>query len=81
MTAVVLASLVLVGVASAAVALERHPIHQVIALGFQGMALSLLFVAFQAPEVALSQLAVGAVLVPLMFLAALARTTRRRQRT
>lgn len=73
MTPLAIASLVLVGLAGTAVALERWPTRQVIALGFLGIALSVLFVVLQAPEVALSQLAVGAVLVPLMFLAAIAR--------
>lgn len=77
MTAVAVGTLVLVALAGAAVALVRTPIHQVIALGFEGLALTLLFVVLQAPEVALSQLAVGGVLVPFMFLAAIARVTGR----
>jgi uncharacterized MnhB-related membrane protein len=48
------------------------PRKQVIAMSFYGLLLSLLFLAMQAPDVALSQLAVGAVAVPLMLLVALA---------
>lgn len=75
MTALAFAALVLIALAGAAVALVRTPKHQVIVLGFEGLVLSVLFVVLQAPEVALSQLAVGGVLVPFMFLAAIARAT------
>lgn len=77
MNAVAAAALVLVALAGGAIALTRTPTHQVVALGFEGLALAVLFVVLQAPEVALSQLAVGAVLVPLMYLAAISRATGR----
>lgn len=77
MTAVILGALILVALGGAAVALTREPAHQVIVLGFEGLAMSILFVALEAPEVALSQLAIGAVLVPVLYLAAIARTMRR----
>jgi uncharacterized MnhB-related membrane protein len=70
-------ALALVALAGTAVALVRVPLHQVIVLGFFGLVLAILFVVLQAPEVALSQLAVGAVLVPLLYLGAIARTMRR----
>jgi energy-converting hydrogenase B subunit D len=76
-TPVLSAALAIVALGGAAVAFSRDPAHQVIAMSFEGLALAVLFVALEAPEVALSQLAVGAVLVPLMYLAAIARTTRR----
>ena len=62
----------LVAAGATVVVLTRDPKKQVIALSFYGLLLSLLFLAVQAPDVALSQLAVGAVAVPLMLLVALA---------
>jgi len=52
--------------------LTRDPKKQVIVLSFYGMLLSILFLALQAPDVALSELAVGAVALPLMLLVAIA---------
>jgi uncharacterized MnhB-related membrane protein len=77
MTPVMLAALIVVALGGSAVALTRDPAHQVILIAFEGLALAILFVALEAPEVALSQLAVGAVLVPILYLAAIARTMRR----
>jgi uncharacterized MnhB-related membrane protein len=77
MTILVPFALLVVAVGGTAVVLVREPSRQVIALSFQGLALSVLFVVLQAPEVALSQLAVGAVLVPLLYLVAATRTMRR----
>ena len=79
MTPLEAAAFVLVALAGTAVALERNPKCQVVALSFMGLALTLLFVVLQAPEVALSELAVGGVLVPLLFLASLARAAQRRE--
>lgn len=76
MSALEIAAFLLVGASGAAVVLNRKPLHQIVALGFLGIALSVLFVVLQAPEVALSQLAVGGALVPTLFLAALAATKR-----
>jgi uncharacterized MnhB-related membrane protein len=45
-----------------------------------GLALTLLFFAFQAPDVALSQLVVGTVAMPAMILLALARIGREDER-
>lgn len=56
---------------------------QVIALGFYGMLTALMFFFFQAPDVALSQITVGAVALPLMIMLALSRMrfhTRSRQK-
>jgi uncharacterized MnhB-related membrane protein len=66
-------ALVLVGVTGTAVVFTRKPTDQVIGYAFYGFLLGLLFVLFQAPDAALSQLAVGAVVVPMMLLVALAR--------
>jgi energy-converting hydrogenase B subunit D len=64
---IVLALLLVAGAATATV-LNRDPARQAMVLSFLGLALALLFTFFQAPDVALSQLAVGSVVTPLMVL-------------
>jgi energy-converting hydrogenase B subunit D len=44
-----------------------------VALNIYGLTLALLFFAFSAPDVALSELAVGGVVLPMIVLLALAR--------
>lgn len=68
--------LVFVAVAATGVILTRDPAGQVITLSFYGVLLGLMFFLFQSPDVALSQIVVGAVALPLMFLLALARIRR-----
>jgi energy-converting hydrogenase B subunit D len=68
-----IAILVMVAVAGTAVVLTRDPTSQVIGLSFFGLLLALMFFIFQAPDVALSQIVVGAVALPLMFLLTLAK--------
>ena len=65
--------LVLVGAGATAVALTRDPVRQVIVLSGYGLLLAVLFMAFQAPDVTLSELTVGAVALPLLLLLALAK--------
>ena len=77
MIVIELLALLVVACGGTAVALIRVPVHQVIALSFFGLSLAVLFVVLQAPEVALSELAVGAVIVPLLYMAAIVRTMRR----
>jgi len=69
--------LLLTAVAGGAVALTRNPLHQVLGLSFYGMLLALVFFLFQAPDVALSQIVIGAVVVPLMVLLTLAKIHQR----
>ncbi len=57
--------------AGTAVVLTRGPRHQALVLSFYGLVLTLLFALLQAPEVAIAQVAVGGVAVPLMLLAAI----------
>jgi uncharacterized MnhB-related membrane protein len=71
-TAVQAVLLVLVAAAGGLVALTRDPLRQAMLTGIFGLALALLFLAFQAPDVALSQIAVGGVAMPVMILLALA---------
>ncbi len=68
--------LVLVAVAGTLVVLTRRPDSQPIGISFFGLILALMFLIFQAPDVALSQIVVGAVGLPLMILLALAKLKR-----
>lgn len=73
--------LLLLGVLSGTgVVLSRDPRRQVFALAVNGTVLALLFFALQAPDVALSELAVGTAATPLLFLATLAAIRINRQR-
>lgn len=65
--------LVLVAVAALCVVRTRDTTCQVLALTFYGLVLAVMFFVFHAPDVALSQVAVGAVALPLMVMLALAR--------
>ncbi|MBJ6749747.1 Na(+)/H(+) antiporter subunit B [Geomonas anaerohicana] len=64
----------LVGASGWAVVTTRAPLHQSLVAGFFGLTLSLLFVVLQAPDVALSEMVVGAVAFPLMVLLTVAKT-------
>jgi uncharacterized MnhB-related membrane protein len=68
--------LVLVGLGAAAVVLTRDPIAQAIVLSVYGVLLAIMFLVFQAPDVALAEVTAGAVALPLMILLALARIRR-----
>jgi energy-converting hydrogenase B subunit D len=68
-----LAAIALVGLAGLGVVLCRDVLRQAIANGFYGLVLVVLFLVFQAPDVALSALAVGGGAAPLVILAALTR--------
>lgn len=54
------------------VALSRQPRRQVMAMAANGLVLTLLFMALQAPDVALSELTVNSAALPLLFLVVLA---------
>ena len=69
--------LVLVAAGATAVVLIRVPVRQVIALSAYGLLLAILFLAFQAPDVTLSELTVGTVILPILLLLALAKVRRR----
>jgi energy-converting hydrogenase B subunit D len=77
MDALQITILVLVAAAATAVVLIRVPARQVIALSVYGLLLAVLFLAFQAPDVTLSELTVGAVALPILLLLALAKVRRR----
>lgn len=67
------AMLLLVAISGLAVVRTRDVTEQVIALGFYGILMALVFFYFQAPDVALSQITVGAVALPLMAMLAISR--------
>ena len=72
MSLLIAALLLLAAASGTGVALSRTPRRQVMAMAVNGLVLSLLFMALQAPDVAFAELAVGTAAVPLLFLAVLA---------
>ncbi len=79
MDALQITVLVLVAVGATAVVLIRRLFHQVIVLSVYGVLLAVLFLTFQAPDVTLSELTVGAVALPLVLLLAIAKTRKREE--
>ncbi len=71
MTVLQLAALIVVTVAGTAVVLTPEALRQALLLGIYGLALTFTFFVFQAPDVALSEIVVSAVGLPLIILAAL----------
>jgi uncharacterized MnhB-related membrane protein len=65
--------LLLVAISGFAVVCTRDVTSQILALGFYGILMALVFFVFQAPDVALSQITVGAVVLPLMIMLAISR--------
>ena len=65
--------LVLVAIGGTVVVFTREPSRQALVASLYGLLLTVLFVVFQAPDVALSELGVGTVAVPLMILLALSK--------
>jgi energy-converting hydrogenase B subunit D len=68
--ALVFAALLLVVVMATGVVLTRDPVRQAIVLSAYGVTLGVLFLVLQAPDVAMSQIAVGTVVVPLVVILA-----------
>jgi energy-converting hydrogenase B subunit D len=66
-------TLALVAVAGLAVVLARDLVRQALLNGFFGLGLVVLFLVFQAPDVALSAVAVGGAAAPLVLALAIAR--------
>jgi len=67
-----IACLLLAGITGLLVVVTRDPCRQVYALAGNGLVLGLLFLALEAPDVALSEIAVGTAVTPFLFLATLA---------
>lgn len=70
MTPLLVVAFLLVAAGGTVVVLTREPARQAVTLSVYGVLLTLLFVLLQAPDVALSQVAVGSAVVPLMVLLA-----------
>ena len=65
--------LLLVAAAGTGVVITRDPLNQAVGVSFFGLLLAILFLVFQAPDVSLSAIVVGALALPLMLLLALAK--------
>lgn len=72
--------LLLVAGVAPTVVLSRDPKSQVVTLSFYGLICALMFFIFQAPDVALSQITIGAVMLPLMIMLALTKMRRQNLR-
>ncbi|HZT12496.1 MAG TPA: DUF4040 domain-containing protein [Candidatus Baltobacteraceae bacterium] len=64
-----------VAVLGAAVVATRRPLNQVVVFGLFGASMALLFFVLQAPDVALSQIAVGSLAIPALLLVTLMKTS------
>jgi energy-converting hydrogenase B subunit D len=71
MTVLQIVALAAVALGGGAVALTSDPLRQTLVLGIFGLALVFLFFAFQAPDVALSEIVVGTIGLPLIVVATL----------
>lgn len=69
--------LVLIAISGFMVVRTRDVTAQILALSFYGLVLAVMFFFFEAPDVALSQIVVGAVALPLMVMLAIARMQNR----
>ena len=79
MSALQVTVLVLVALGATAVVLIREHVRQVLVLSVYGVLLAVLFLVFQAPDVTLSELTVGAVALPIVLLLALAKIRKREE--
>lgn len=68
MSVLVVIALTFVAIGGTAVALTGSPGRQAVLLAVYGVLLTVLFLTLQAPDVALSQVAIGSAVVPLMVL-------------
>ena len=71
--------LAMVAAGGLSVVLTRDPLNQAVVASFYGILLGLMFFLFHAPDVALSQIVIGALALPLMILLALAKIRKREQ--
>jgi uncharacterized MnhB-related membrane protein len=76
---IVVALLLVAASATAAVAV-RDPARQALVLAVLGTVLAVLFTVLQAPDVALSQLAVGSAFTPLLIMLSVRRVRRPKRR-
>jgi energy-converting hydrogenase B subunit D len=71
LTGLQIVALAAVAIGGGAVVLTAEPLRQTLVLGVFGMALTVLFFSFQDPDVALSEIVVSTVGLPMMVLLAL----------
>ena len=76
MTAVQAVALIAVAIGGTAVVATKDPPRQALVAGIFGFALGILFFAFQAPDVALSEIVVGSVALPAMIFVAISKVRR-----
>jgi energy-converting hydrogenase B subunit D len=67
------AALLMVALAGTTVVLVRDPLRMTIVNAVYALTLTIVFLVFQAPDVALSMLVVGGIAYPIVLLAAIAR--------
>jgi energy-converting hydrogenase B subunit D len=77
--AVIVVALVWVAASGTAVVLTRNPLNQAFVTGFFGLGLAFLYLSLQAGDVALSQIVVGAIALPLIVLLSLAKVRKDRE--
>jgi energy-converting hydrogenase B subunit D len=70
MSPVLVLAFLLVAAGATVVVCTQDPARQAVVLSVYGLLLTILFVLLQAPDVALSQVAVGTAVVPLMVMLA-----------
>ncbi len=80
MTALQVVALIAVALGGTAVVFTGEALRQTIVLGIYGIALTLLFFIFQAPDVALSEIVVTGVGLPIIILAALRKIRQQAER-
>ncbi|MBV8946381.1 MAG: DUF4040 domain-containing protein [Solirubrobacterales bacterium] len=71
MTVLQIAALAAVAIGGTAVVVAPNPLKQTLVLSVYGMSLTALFFVFQAPDVALSEIVISTVGLPVMILLAL----------
>ncbi|CAM5590740.1 Na(+)/H(+) antiporter subunit B [Streptomyces aurantiogriseus] len=77
--ALIAVALLLVAVSATVAVVTRDPVRQALVLAVLGIVLAVLFTVLQAPDVGLSQLAVGSALTPLLLLLTVRKVRRRAQ--
>ncbi|MER6423144.1 hydrogenase subunit MbhD domain-containing protein [Streptomyces sp. NPDC001137] len=77
--AVIVVALLLVAACATVAVATRDPMRQALVLSLLGIALAALFTVLQAPDVGLSQLAVGSALTPLLLMLTVRKVKRRAQ--
>jgi len=76
----IVATLLLVAASATAAVAVRDPARQALVLAVLGTVLAVLFTVLQAPHVALSQLAVGSALTPLLLMLSVRKVRRPKRR-